>query len=598
MVTKTSTSTIIRFHPFTLDLKNRELRKQGKLVKLQPQPFKVLALLASRAGEVVTRADIKQQIWRDDTFVDFDQGINFCIKQIRTALGDDAAEPRYLMTLPRRGYRFIAPMTRDGNGGFSAAGGPPQRSNRSRLAVLPFSCICSECQFDHVADGLTEELIFTLSKIRDFRLIARTSVMRYKSSSMSASDIGRELCVGTILEGSVRTDGKKLRVSTELIDTNTEETLWSQEYDRELKDLFAVQTDIARQIAEALKAEFVDKSESQIERSLAGNAEAYDLYLRGRYFSDKRTRGGLDKAVECFERAVGIDPNLARAYAGLAESLVLLVLLNYANPQKIMPKARAAAHRALELDKFHADAHTSLALILMFYDWDLTEAEKELHRAIDINPSHAGAHLWCAICMACLRRLEEETAQIGRALELSPLSLTINTAYGAALRDQGRYDCAMEHLKKTIEMEPSYPIAHAVLAGVYAETGMYEEWLGEYEKALTLRGEIELAETLARVYREAGYRGTMRKAASELAAQSAKKYVSAAEIAGFYAEAGETEQAIRWLGRAYEARDPNMIFIRSRVVSACLPWKTSWYHLRSDPNFESLIKKVGLEPRA
>jgi TolB-like protein/Tfp pilus assembly protein PilF len=601
MVSEITDPKVIQFHPYTLDLKNRELRKQGRLIKLQPQPLKVLALLVSRPNEVVSRLDIKNRLWSEDTFVDFDQGINFCIKQIRTALGDDAAEPRFLQTLPRRGYRFIAPLRRQDGGEVIEAPHPPTADqsgparNHRRIAVLPFTCICPEGKFDYVSDGLTEELIVTLSKIKDLRLIARTSVMKYKGQTKSVNDIGHELSVGTVLEGSVRTDGTTLRINAELVDTSTQETLWSQEYDREFKDLFTVQSEIAQRIAEALKIEFANKSEAQLERGSTTNVEAFDLYARGRFFLAKRTEDSFLKAVENFQQAIQKEPTLASAYAGLAECFVMMSLFNYIDPKPTMPKAEAAATRALELDQTLSDAHTSLALVKMCFDWDLREAEIEFNRAIGINPSNASAHLWYALFMAAMRRLDEEVAQIERARELDPLSLPINAVYGAVLRDQGRYDRAVEHLRKTIEMEPGFPTAHFVLAGVYAETGMYEEWIQEYETALALAGAGALARTLAHVFQDSGYKGTMQKAAEEYIALSHEKYVSAAEIAGLYAEAGRKEEAIHWLEKAYEERDPQLIFIGSRGMSPSLPWRTSWHHLRSDPRFETLLKKLELE---
>jgi TolB-like protein/Tfp pilus assembly protein PilF len=460
---------------------------------------------------------------------------------------------------------------------------------------LPFTCICPGNKFDYVSDGLTEELIVTLSKIKDLRLIARTSVMQYKGQTKSVSDIGRELSVATVLEGSVRTDGSKLRVNAELIDTRSQETLWSQEYDRKLEDLFAVQSEIAQQIAHSLKVEFSDKSEPQIERWSTSNVEAYDLYSRGRFFLAKRTENAFLKAVENFQQAIQKDPSLALAYAGLAECFVMMSLFNCIDPKTAMPKAKAAATRALELDPTHSDAHTSLALVKMCFDWDLREAEIEFNRAIDANPSNASAHLWYAVFMATMRRLNEEAAQIERARELAPLSLPVNAIYGAVLRDQGRYDRAIEHLRRTIEMEPGFPTAHFVLAGVYAETGMYEDWIQEYETALTLAGAGALARTLAGVFRDCGYQGTMQKAAEEYVARAYENYVSAAEIAGLYAEAGKKEEAIHWLEKAYAERDPNVIFIGSRGMSPSLPWRTSWYQLRSDPRFETLLKKLGLD---
>jgi TolB-like protein len=544
--------------------------------------------------------DIKNELWTDDTFVDFDQGINFCIKQIRSALGDDAAEPRFLQTLPRRGYRFIAPMQRQDGRESEATNDPPTAegsgpSGMHRIAVLPFACICPENDFDHVADGLTEELIVTLSKIRDLRVIARTSVMQYKEQAKSVREIGRELSVGVVLEGSVRTDSGKLRVNTELIDTRSQETLWSQEYDRKLRDLFAVQSEIAQQIANSLKVELADKSEAQIERWSTRNAEAHDLYSRGRFFLAKRTENAFHKAIENFQQSIQKDPSLSLSYAGLAECFVMMSLFNTIDPKTAMPKAKAAAQKALELDPTHSDAHCSWALVKMCFDWDLGNSEKEFILALEANPSNASTHLWYAVFMAAMRRLDEEAAQIERARELAPLSLPVNAIYGAVLRDQGRYDRAIDHLERTIEMEPDFPTTHFVLAGVYAETGMFEEWMHEYETALILAGADSLAHTLADVYRDGGYQATMQKAAEEYVLKAAEKYVSAAEIAGLYAEAGRKEEAIHWLEKAYDEHDPHMIFIGSRGMSPSLPWRTGWYQLRTDPRFEALLKKLGLE---
>jgi TolB-like protein/Tfp pilus assembly protein PilF len=460
---------------------------------------------------------------------------------------------------------------------------------------LPFACICPENDFDYVADGLTEELIVTLSKTRDLRIIARTSVMQYKGQTKSVSEIGRELSVGIVLEGSVRTDGSKLRVNAELIDTRSQETLWSQEYDRKLKDLFAVQSEIAQQIANSLKVELADKSESQIERWSTSSTEAYDWYSRGRFFLAKRTEKAFHKAIENFQQSIQKDPSLALSYAGLAECFVMMSLFNYLNPSTAMPKAKAASQRALQLDPTHSDAHCSLALVTMCFDWDLGKAEMEFNRSLEANPSNASAHLWYAVFMAAMRRLDEEAAQIERARELAPLSLPVNAIYGAVLRDQGRYDRAIDHLERTIEMDPEFPTTHFVLAGVYAETGMFDDWMHEYETALTLAGAGALARTLADVFRDGGYQATMQRAAEEYVLKAAEKYVSAAEIAGLYAEAGKREEAIHWLEKAYGEHDPHMIFIGSRGMSPSLPWRTGWYQLRTDPRFEALLQKLGFE---
>ncbi len=453
-----------RFGPFELRTQTRELYKHGAKLKLRPQAYQVLAVLLERAGDAVTREELLKRVWPSDTFVDFEHGLNTAIKELRGALSDSATEPKYIETLPKLGYRVIAPVegvagaagvsdeestARLVPGADRSSGEPPELAvpresrqvnrrkwewiaaavigvavlagslamlkrsraghsaqiadarGRTMLAVLPFENLTGEEGQEYFSDGLTEEMIAQLGRLdpQKFGVIARTSVMHYKHTSEKMDQIGRELGVQYVLEGSVRRDSGKVRINAQLIEVGGQTHLWSQEYDRELTNLLAVQAEIAQEISDEIQLTLGGPKVSAPAHpaSLTPQAyQAYDLYLKGLFFLNKRTVTGFQQAIDYFQQAIAEDPNSAPAYAGLANSYTLLTGYGLAPASHYMTKARAAALRALELDETLPEAHSALALIVENYDWDWNASEKQYRRAIELNPNYATAHQWYA----------------------------------------------------------------------------------------------------------------------------------------------------------------------------------------------------------
>jgi len=462
--------------------------------------------------------------------------------------------------------------------------------DKYRIAVLPLANISPDPQDEYFADGMTEELISTLSRIDGLRVIARTSVMRYKESgSKDVAEIGRELKVGTVLEGSVRKSANKLRITAQLIDVQTQEHLWSRDYDRVLQDVFAIQSDIAQQVAEALKVRLLTGEKGQIEKKATEDLEAYTLYLKGRYFWNKRTEADLNKAILYFEQAIKIDSSYALAYSGLADSYSLLANRGYLSPKEACPRAKAAATKAVEIDDMLAEAHASLAHVKMAYDWDWLVAEREFKRAIELNPSYATAHQFYARYLWEMERHDEAIAEIKRAEELDPLSLPISAGVGLALLKARRYDQAIEQLRKTQEMDPNFANAHLVLGWTYLRKGMGEQAIAELQKMITLSGDSLLAAAaLVQAYAKLGKRREAQKRLDQVIELSKNRPAKSSYfIAASYAELGEKDQALAWLQKAYDERNDFLLGIRS---------DPSFNSLRSDPRFAALLKKVGLRP--
>jgi TolB-like protein/DNA-binding winged helix-turn-helix (wHTH) protein len=444
-----------RFGLFELRVQTRELYKLGVKLKLRPQGYQVLALLLEHAGECVTREELQKRVWPSNTFVDFENGLNTAIKQLRASLNDSATEPRFIETLPKLGYRMIAPVQYEADsageratdaeeefGDAKVAGEAsapiaerpahsrkqlwvaavcvlgivcvvaylkwprahptPQRAapaGRIMVAVLPFENLTGDGTQDYFSDGLTEEMIAQLGRLdsKEFGVIARTSVMHYQHSSEKVDQIGSELGVQYVLEGSVRRDSDKVRINAELIEVAGQRQLWAQQYDRELTNLLVVQAEIAREISQSIQLTLggPERSETVRQPTLTPQAyQAYDLCLKGLYFWNKRNVPGFQQATEYFQQAIAKDPNYAPAYAGLANSYALMPGYTLAPAAHYMPKAREAAVRALEIDDALPEAHVALALILENYDWDWNTAEKEYRRAIELNPNYATAHQW------------------------------------------------------------------------------------------------------------------------------------------------------------------------------------------------------------
>ncbi|HEY5069559.1 MAG TPA: winged helix-turn-helix domain-containing protein, partial [Candidatus Acidoferrum sp.] len=475
--TELSPTRVLRFGVFQVNLAARELRKHGVRIRLPGQPFRVLSILLERPGQVVSREEMRDKLWDSETFVDYERSLNSAIRKLRAVLGDSQESSRYIETVPRLGYRFIAPVeqvpslaetprasvlepppsapkvvrppARRGSlilgicailltltvsyFTWSRMQARPQPSaERLMLAVLPFENLTGDPAQEYLSDGLTEEMIAQLGRLDPEHLgvIARTSVMHYKHTTEAAGQIGRELGVQYVLEGSLRREADRVRITAQLVQMKDQTHIWSRQYDRELKSLLALQGEIAQETADEIQLRLGQGHKLRAaDRKLASltSYETYDLYLKGRYFWNKRTKDGFQQAADYFQQSIASDPNSARAYAGLADSYALMSSWSFVPQTEAIPKARAAALRAMQLDVSLAEAHTSLALIAENYDYDWQTAEKEYRRAIQLDPQYATAHQWYAECLSFQGRFSEALEESERARQLDPLSLIIAT---------------------------------------------------------------------------------------------------------------------------------------------------------------------------
>jgi TolB-like protein/Flp pilus assembly protein TadD len=571
----------VRFAAFELDLRSGELRKSGVKISLQDQPFQVLALLVQHAGEVVTREELRRSLWAADTFVDFEDGLNTTIKKIRMALGDSAEHPRFIETLPRRGYRFILPVQPPA--GSARSGEKPEKV---MLAVLPFNNLSPDPEQEFFSDGMTEEMIGHLGMIspRKLGVIARTSIMKYRNADKGVAEIGHELGVNYVLEGSVRRAGDRIRINARLIQVSDQTHLWAKGYERSLTDVFAVQTEVAKSIADSLEVELLPNHN---QHSVTPGAEAYEHYLKGRYFWNKRTEEALNKGVDCFNRAIGLEPGYAQAHAGLADCYAMLGWNSMLPPGAALPKAQAAATRALELNDILSEAHASLAFCKMFHEWDWAGAEREFQRAFELNPSYPVARPWYAFELSALGRHAEASAEVRRARQLDPFSLAIGASAGLVLSLAGQHDEAIQQCLKTLEMDAAgFYQTHFVLGASYAAKGMVDEALRSLQTAVMLSNRNpHMVAALGHTLAASGRTQEARELIAELRERGGGRFAPPFNIAMVYAGLGERDLTFEWLEKAYESRSLWLIFLNVHPM---------FEHLRPDPKFKDLVRRMGL----
>jgi TolB-like protein/DNA-binding winged helix-turn-helix (wHTH) protein/Flp pilus assembly protein TadD len=626
-----------RFGVFELDLRAGELRKHGQRIRLQEQPLQVLAMLMQHPGEVVTREDLQKRLWSADTFVDFDHGLNKAINKIREALSDSAESPRFVETVARRGYRFLAEVKIADAASTAApqsvspppletpsASRPdapqPTPSARSSfawkistlalilliaflavwklypwsrpsstihsLAVLPLDSLSNDASQDYFADGMTDELISDLGQISALRVISRTSVMAYKHARKPLPQIARELNVDAVVEGTVLRSGDRVRITAQLIEASSDKHLWSQSYEGELRDTLALQNQVAKAIADAIRINLNPQEQAALKSARVVNPEAYESYLRGRYFWNKRTAESLKVALAYFHQAIDEDPKYAQAYSGLADTYALLGDWQYAvmTPKQALPKAKAAAIKAFELDNTLGEAHNSLAFCLDGFDWDFDSAGKEFRRAIELNPGYATAHHWYAWHLSLLGRYDEAIVEMKKAQSLDPLSLIINADFAELLVLAHSYDESIRQSRKTIEMDPNFAMAHTHLGQAFLQKSMHAEAIAELQKAVQLSGGGPACmANLARAYAVSGKPDEARHLLAELKKHSAPDYSDALDIAVIYAALGDANQAMHWIETGYEQRFNPGVLLRP-----------GFDPLRKDPRFADLVRRIGL----
>jgi TolB-like protein/Tfp pilus assembly protein PilF len=465
----------LRFGRFELNPASGELRQGERLVKLQPQPFKVLSLLAGRAGQLVSREEIQKQIWPDDTFVNFDEGLNYCVRQIRAALSDTAEAPRFIETVPRRGYRFLVPV--------EDIVPAPAGGRRVMLAVLPFQNLSGDQEQVYFSDGLTEEMITQLGRLNPHRLgvIARTSAMKYKHTDKAIDSIGRELGVSYVLEGSVRRSASRVRVTAQLIQVSDQTHLWAESYDRDVGDMLALQSEVARAIAGEISVQLAPAEHVRLARLQPLDPAAYEAYLKGRYFWNRRSRDSLEKSVKSFQKAIAIDSRYAAAYAGLADVYLTQLDYNHLPPREAFGLADRSVLEALRLDDTLAEPHTSLGhLRLHQFDWP--SARQQFQRAIELNPGYGTAHYYYGNLLAAFGLFDAAIAEANTALELDPISSNSRQNRAFILYLARRYDEALREVHEILEMEPHYATINHYLGSIYERLGQYGRAIDAFRK--------------------------------------------------------------------------------------------------------------------
>ncbi len=515
------TPRILRFGVFEVDLRSGELRKHGLKIKLQEKPLQVLATLLEHPGDVITREELRRKLWSEDTFVDFEHSINIALNKLRAALSDSAKNPRFVETLARHGYRFIAPVDK------RVQASPP--SGKVMLAVLPFENLSNDPRQNYFSEGLTEEMITQLGRMHPRRLgvIARSTAMHYQGTQKRADQIGQELGVGYILEGSVRRAIDRVRITAQLIQVSDQTHLWAETYDRKLADVLDIQREVARRIAKSLAVELLPDQQTALSRTSTRDSEAHEAYLKGRYFWNKRTEEGFQKAIVHFEQAIARDPDYALAYTGLADCYETLALYGGLLPREAALRAKTAASKALEIDGKLAEAYTSLGFAQLQFDWDWPGAEREFKQALDLNPNYVTGHHWYGLFLALMGRFEEAFAQMRHCLDLDPLSLVLNSHLGWFLYYAHRFEEAIKQFCKTLEMDQSFPVTNYLLGLAYLKKEMINEAISEFHKTDQLSNSHPAALAgLGQAHGLAGRKAEGRQYLERLLAVSKTRYVS------------------------------------------------------------------------
>ena len=621
------TACVIRFNSFELDLRAGELRKRGIKQRLQGQPLQVLAALLKRPGDLVTREELRAEIWTADTFVDFDHSLHNAIARLREVLGDSAETPRYIETLPRRGYRFIASVEEvqapriggeNGNktgdavvvaprpkrggaliltliscGAIGLAGWAAWQHSYAKsivvpirsIAVLPMQNLSADAAQEYFADGMTDQLITELAKIGALRVTSRTSVMRYKGTNKALPEIARELKVDAIVEGSVIRSGQRLRVTAQLLRAPTDQHLWAETYDRDVGDILRLQAEVADAIAQQVRAQLTPMQQSQAH---SVNPEAYDAYLKGRlYFVNEFTKpDSLKKTQAYFEEAIQKDPGFALAYAGLADSYVYMAFAGALQRDQAYRSAKDALAKALALDDGIGEAHDTLGLLSSEFDWDWDTADREFNRAIALAPSYSCAHEDRAQFLALTGRRTEALAEIAKVDQLDYGFSAAHTESGTyyELRD---YPDLIEASRRGLLLDPKDWPQHYTLGVGYEGTGRLPEAISEYQKAVELSaGDPDPTAALAHAFAVIGKKAEAEKILHDFERKSKSAHVSPYLMATMYASLGDKDRAFEFLEKAYQEKSLGLV----EDLKADLRID----NLRSDPRFQNLLARVGL----
>ncbi len=596
-------------------------------IRLQEQPFQALVALIQRPGEVLTREELQLRLWPAGTSVDFDRGLNKAINRVREALGDDADNPRFIETLPQRGYRFLAQVetvsaaspvspqaleTGPGPTGIRAltqwrpllviAGGlaavlllasayhflavPSTRIES--IAVLPLENLSGDPAQEYFSDGMTDELIGEIARIGSLRVISRTSIMRYKRGARkSLPEIARELNVDAILEGTVVQAGSRVRITAQLIRATDDRHLWSERYERELTDILALQGEVARAIAAQVRIKLTPVEHTSLTRTRRVNPEAYEAYLRGNYLL-QRGMPGIAKSIEFFTQAIRLDPSQAEAHAGLAEALCFAGIFGLRPSAETYPEARVAALKALELDPLNAGARNALANVKDGHDWDLAGGEAQYRQALQLKPSRLLTRLWYAEHLTRLGRFDAALEEAARALALDPVSPISHVSRAMLFVRARRYGEAIQASQQALDLDPGSVNALWWQGLAYAGKGELPKAIAVLQKAAAMNGGPLFRALLGHVYGRAGERAKARLVLEELAQMARTRYVSPVDFAVVHAGLGDADSTFLWLEKAYQSRATRIHELRSMYFDS----------FRADPRYAALMRRIGLPPQA
>ena len=646
---------LYEFGPYRLDTAEKLLLRDGKPLSITPKAFETLVALVERSGHLVEKEELMKMVW-SDAYVE-ESNLTNNVAVIRKLLGRGKSGQNYIETVPKRGYRFTAPVTElpretllvekrtltrlvteetlsdndspqtpmisagealaiehahvptgqrsvwrwllislfslslivagifiyrslTASRALTAAPRPQIKS----IAVLPFKPLVTEGRDEALEVGMADTLIAKLSNIGEVTVRPLSAVRSYGGLEQDPSDAGRKLGVEAVLDGTIQRSGERVRVTARLVSVSDGKQLWDGRFDDKFTDIFSVQDAISEKVVVALALKLTGEEEKQLTRHYTENSEAYQLYLYGRFYRNKRTEAGSRKAIEYFEQAIAKDANYAPAYSGLSESYIGLSVFGTMPPTDAFPKARAAALKALEIDDRIAESHVALAHFKNQSEHDWAGAEREYQRAIELNPGYADAYRLYAILLMEARREDEAFAKIKRALEIDPTSVIHNATLGFLYYWARRYDQAIEQLQKTIDMEPSHWMAHFWQAQAYAQKGMYVEALVEAQKSRDLSGDSGSSWVLGYVHAKAGRRAEAQREIDELLKLSKHGYIPPYDIAQIYAGLGDKDQALAWLEKADQDRSRGMDYLNVNPV---------FDTLRSEPRFAALTKRIG-----
>jgi TolB-like protein len=548
------------FGTFELNSRTGELRKKGIKIKLQDQPLQVLIMLLNRPGEIVSREELQNKLWPADTFVDFEHGLNKAMNRVRTALGDSSDNPRFIETLSRKGYRFIASPV---NANLLASA--MAESPKIRLAVLPLENLNGDPEQEFFSDGLTEELITRLGGLSDQKLgvIARTSVNQYKRTVKGIDEIGRELNVHYIVEGSVRRSIGRVRISAQLIQVSDQTHVWAESYERSLQDILALQDDVAGAVVSEIRKRIAPEIKVIHANTQIIAPIAYESYLKGRHYFSKLSREGFWKALECFKAAIDAEKYYAPAYCGLADCYWKLGQLGLLRPMEAYPNAKQAAQRALDIDPLLAEAYVSLANVAFYYEWDWAGAESGFLRAIQLNPNLTFAHALYALSLTFLGRHTEASIEARKALEIEPLGEAPNLIFALYLHLSGQIEAAVEQYKKLVDLHPDCFHAHTTRAIALFQCSRFDESIESAHKAAELSGVSYPLFAAGLAYASSGRRKQAIEVLERLDLESGKSYVPGIYPAILALRLGRLVQAFSWFERAFDERDSGLVILKS-----------------------------------